>query len=228
MRTNKNTGALRSSLLVSLALIATASLPALAESKPDGPNKRLLDPKTEQPGLKIGEHAPTLTLKDATGKTVNLAAVYKEHAPVVVTFYRGGWCPFCSKSLMNWGDRMDDLKSAGGTFVAISPETPQHALETAAKSKGDWVTLVDADGAAMRAFKLGFELDPSTKTKYQGYGIDLEKWNVNGKWELPAPATYIIDANGVVQWVFSDWNYKKRANPDDVIAAVRKLTDSDD
>jgi len=215
------------SVLGAVAVAGAMGLAAVTLAAPEGePNTRLLDPAKEQPGLKVGEHAPSLTLTDSNGKHVTLSELYASKAPVVVTFYRGGWCPFCNRALMSWAEKMDELTSAGGTFVAISPETAQHAIETEKKVKGDWITLVDADGAAMRAFRVGFHVDGRTEKRYRGFGINLDTHNANGKWELPAPSTLIIDRDGVVRWAFNDWDYKKRADPDEVIAEVRKLTHS--
>jgi len=203
-------------------LVAGGVCAAIAEPT-DQPNTRLLDPATEKPGLKVGDKAPALTLLDSEGAEVNLGELYRSKAPVVVTFYRGGWCPFCNRALMGWAEKMDDLASAGGTFVAISPETAEHAVETEKKTKGDWVTLVDAQGKAMRAFRVGFKVDDKTEQRYRGFGINLDTHNASGRWELPAPSTFVIDKDGVVRWAFNDWDYKKRADPDQVIAEVRKL-----
>lgn len=186
-------------------------------------DETLLNPETDQPGLRVGDRAPRLTLTSAEGESIDLASLYR-NGPVVVTFYRGGWCPFCVRALKDWGDKVNELEAAGGTFIAISPETPDHALETGEKANADWLALADTNGEAMRAFKTGFALDPDTEKRYRGFGINLDTWNASGEWELPAPATYVIDRQGVIRWVFADWDYKKRAEPDEVIAQVRKLT----
>ena len=185
-------------------------------------DETLLDPQADAPGLRVGEQAPTLTLMSADGRQINRAEAYRQ-GPVIVTFYRGGWCPYCVEALKDWGGKTDELEAAGATFIAISPETREHALETTETVEGDWLALVDTDGSAMRAFKTGFALDPQTESRYRGYGIDLDTWNTNGEWELPAPATYVIDRDGVVRWAYADWDYKKRADPDEVIAAAASL-----
>lgn len=194
---------------------------AAATGAPASDLPPLLDPSKDSPGLKVGDKAPDVALRSADGATVKLADLYAK-GPVVVTFYRGGWCPFCNKALSQWAGRMDDLEAAGGTFVAISPETAEHAKKTIEKSKMDEMVLVDTQGEAMRRFRVGFELTPETQKKYKGYGFDLETWNAFGRWELPAPATFVVDRDGTITWVFADWDYKKRADPDEVIAAVKE------
>lgn len=204
--------------LTASALVATAATmtPAFADPAPET-NTRLLDPANEKPGLKVGEKAPAVTLIDVNGDEVDLATLYAEKAPVVVTFYRGGWCPFCNKALKAWGDKIDELESAGATFIAITPESPEQTVAAREKIGWSYAALVDRDGSAMRAFKVGFEA-PSQ------YEPMLKARNASGRNELPAPATFIIDKDGVVRWAFNDWDYKKRADPDEVIAEVRKLT----
>ncbi|MGD9692021.1 MAG: peroxiredoxin-like family protein [Phycisphaerales bacterium] len=209
---------LASSLLV-LAGIAVVGVPA-ARGSDEKPG--LMDPTTQAPGLKVGEKAPSVTLRDVEGRDVDLGALYGA-GPVVVTFYRGGWCPFCTKALKDWEGKIDELRAAGGTFVAISPETPQHASKTMTEHSPSLVVLSDMEGAAGKAFRVAFEMPEDLQKTYKGYGVDLTDRNASGKWELPAPATFVIGKDGVVRWAFADWDYKKRANPDEVIEAVQSL-----
>ncbi|MBL9141249.1 MAG: AhpC/TSA family protein [Phycisphaerae bacterium] len=174
------------------------------------------------PGLAVGDRAPTATLIGIDGKQVQLAELYKS-GPIVLTFYRGGWCPYCNRALAAWHDKMEPLRAAGGTFVAITPETPENAAATREKAKGDYVVLCDSTQEASKAFKVHFVVDAATKAKYETFGLNVGEANASGTWELPAPATYIIDRDGVIRWVYADWDYKKRADPDDVIAAMKAI-----
>jgi len=195
-----------------------ALLPALTLSTAlGGPEVDLLDPQSDEPGLKVGQAAPKLTLENSEGEKVNLGDLYK-NGPVVVNFYRGGWCPFCNRALKDWRDDLDDLRGLGATFVAISPETKEHAIETREKVGAEYETLVDRDGKALRAFRLGF--------KDQRHASMLEDWNASGRAELPAPGTFIVDRQGVIRWRFVDWDYTKRADPNDVIDYVRTMNAS--
>jgi len=208
-------------ILASCATLFASTSAALAgEPSPPG----LLDPaQTPTPGLAVGDKAPALKLPAVDGSTVDLGELYAK-GPVVITFYRGGWCPFCQRAMAQWSSKVAELVEAGGTFVAISPETAEHARDSQRQFGGDKViALVDRDGAAMRAFKVGFAFDENLKSRYRRFGHDLGAWNASGRWELPAPATFVVDRKGVIRWVFADWDYRKRAEPDDVIAQVRKL-----
>jgi peroxiredoxin len=174
------------------------------------------------PGLAVGTKAPDVTVTGIDGKSVQLAALYKD-GPVVLTFYRGGWCPICNRALSAWHDKMDALNAAGGTFVALTPEKPDLAAATREKVKGDYQVYSDGTFAAAKAFKVHFVVDDDTKAKYQQFGLKVAEANVSGTWELPAPATFVIDKRGVIRWSFADWDYKKRADPDEVIRAVQAL-----
>lgn len=175
------------------------------------------------PGLSVGDRAPDAALTTVDGKTVQLRSLYRD-GPIVLTFYRGGWCPICNRALSNWRDKLDALKAAGGTFVALSPEKPDHLARTIEKGNLNYTVLSDPKHEAARRFRVHFAVDEETKTKYEKHGLDVGEANVSGTWELPAPATFVIDAEGVVRYAFADWDYRKRADPDEVINAVRELT----
>jgi len=203
---------LASLVLVSLA-VAGASV-----------NTDLLDPATESPGLAVGDAVPDVALVTPEGEEIDLSGLYAD-GPLVVTFYRGGWCPYCNIALKEWAGRFDDLTAAGGQFIAITPEKPEDAQTTIEKAEAGYRVFIDPDGEVGKAFRVQFEVDAETRKAYKNYDIDLEKANVNGRWELPAPATFVIDTDGVIRWVHANWNYKadQRAEPDAVIAAVRGL-----
>jgi peroxiredoxin len=175
------------------------------------------------PGLALGDKAPDAALTTMDGKIVQLASLYKD-GPIVLTFYRGGWCPICNRALSAWQDKLDDLKAAGGAFVALSPEKPDHASRTIEKGHLSYTVLSDPKFEAAKAFRVHFVVDEGTKAKYKQFGMNVAEANASGTWELPAPATFVIDRNGVIRYVFADWDYKKRAEPDEVIAAVKSLT----
>jgi len=184
-----------------------------------------VDSVLAKPGLSVGDAAPDAELVDVNGKSVRLATLYKE-GPVVVTFYRGEWCPFCNQALAGWESKLPELKAAGATIVAITPEKPLSAAKTTEKNALTYSVLTDPTQAAAKSFKVHFVMDEATKTKYEGYGLDLAAANASGTWELPAPGTFLIvpdgRGGGTVKYAFADWDYKKRADPDVVIAAVKE------
>jgi peroxiredoxin len=174
------------------------------------------------PGLTVGDRAPDATVYTQDGQPVSLASLYKD-GPVVVTFYRGGWCPFCQRALEGWQTRLDELHDAGATLVALTPESPDHAADTITDHHLGFAVYSDSKMQAAKAYEVFFEVDQDTQTKYKGYGIDLSSWNANGLWTLPAPGTFVIDRKGVVRYAWADWDYTKRADPEEVIRVVRGL-----
>ena len=177
-----------------------------------------------EPGLGVGDRLPDVVLTGENGRPLALRSLLSD-APLVVTFYRGGWCPICTRDLAAWGGRMDELKAVGGTMVAITPERLDLALETRTETGAGYRVLVDPVHEASKAFKVHFTVDAETRARYEEYGLLINEANADGSWDLPAPATFVIDADGVVRWAFADWDYRRRADPDDVIRAVGSLTD---
>ncbi|MCC7390597.1 MAG: AhpC/TSA family protein [Phycisphaerales bacterium] len=174
------------------------------------------------PGLTVGDRAPDATVYTQDGQPVSLASLYQD-GPVVVTFYRGGWCPFCQRALEGWQTRLDELHDAGATLVALTPESPDHAADTTTDHHLGFAVYSDSKMQAAKAYEVFFEVDQDTQTKYKGYGIDLSSWNANSLWTLPAPGTFVIDRKGVVRYAWADWDYTKRADPDEVIGVVQGL-----
>lgn len=172
------------------------------------------------PGLRIGDRAPDALIQTRDGQTVSLASLYG-NGPVVVTFYRGGWCPYCTRQLSEWQGREDELTAAGGRLVAITAESPDNATQTASKHHLGFDIYSDTTMAAAKAYNVYFDLDAGTKSKYKGYGIDLATSNASGTWSLPAPGTFVVDSKGIIRYAWADWDYTKRADADDVIAAVK-------
>ena len=176
----------------------------------------------KNPGLAVGDAAPALTLLNEQGQEVELKELWGE-GPIVVNFYRGHWCPYCTRALSAWQEKIPELTAAGGPLVGLTPEKPTYVAGARQKHGLEYVVLSDSAGEAGRSFKVQFSMDEDTIRKYKGYGIDLTMFNSEGEWTLPAPATFVIDTEGVVQWVWADWDYSKRADPDDVIEAVKKI-----
>ena len=173
-------------------------------------------------GLAVGDKPADAIVLDIDGSEVALSSLYAE-GPLVVTFYRGGWCPYCTTALTEWQGKLEELEAAGGRLIALTPDKPGNAGDTMAKNDLGFEIYSDASFAAADAFKLRFALAPETKTRYEGYGIDLATSNASGTWELPHPGTYVLDSTGVIRYAWVQEDFRVRASPDDVIAAVRGI-----
>jgi peroxiredoxin len=177
-----------------------------------------------EPGLPVGTRAPEVGLETIDGKTIQLASLYSRK-PLVLTFYRGGWCPICNSALGAWQRKLGELEAAGATLVAVTPEKAANAAKTSASNQVAFTVLTDPRFEAARDFRVHFVVDDETRAKYKGYGMDVAESNTSGTWELPAPATFVIDTDGIIRYAFADWDYRKRADPEEVIDAVRSLRD---
>jgi peroxiredoxin len=175
------------------------------------------------PGLAVGATAPDLTLPATDGRAVRLSEAASDGA-LVVSFYRGGWCPYCSLELQALGERLDDFAAAGAGVVSISPEKAEHTVALAEREQLGFPVLIDAHQEAGRAFEVVFTAPAAVKDLYVGkWGFDLSRQTADGSWDLPIPATFVLDADLVVRAAWVDSNYMRRTDPDDILAAVQEL-----
>ena len=139
----------------------------------------------------------------------------------MVSFYRGGWCPYCNLELRALQAALPEFEAAGATLVAISPQTPDETLSTTEKNELGFSVLSDVGSHTSRRYGLVFTLQDDARDLYRSFGNDLTRINGTDSWELPVPATYVIAPNGIVTLAVVDPDYRHRAEPADVVAAVR-------
>src|ERR1700757_3977138 len=137
--------------------------------------------------LKVGDRAPSIKLRNVRGETVDVSALLKK-GPVIVTFYRGGWCPYCNLELRAFQRVLPEIKVAGASLVAISPEKPDDSLSTAEKNALSFEVLSDVGQRVGRAFGLVYEFSDELKTAYQAFGLDIPGKNGATEWALPISA----------------------------------------
>jgi peroxiredoxin len=175
------------------------------------------------PGLSVGADAPDFVLPDATGRSVRLSELLRS-APVVLAFYRGEWCPYCNLTLRTWQERLAEMSKAGGQLVAISPQRPSNALSLTDKHELAFPVLSDESQDVIRAYKLRFNLPPQLKELYgNAWALDLTEQNADGSWSLPVPGTFVIGQDRRIKFAFVSADYRLRAEPDDVVAALQSL-----
>ena len=172
--------------------------------------------------LAVGATAPGFTLSDATGQEVSLASRLKQ-GPLVLSFYRGGWCPYCNLELRTLQQHLPAIEAAGATLVAITPELPDNSLSTKEKHALAFPVLSDAGNAVARTYGLVFQLDEIMRKHNSAFGLDLAQVNGDDSWELPIPATFVLDREGRVRWRHARADHTRRAEPADVLAALRSL-----
>lgn len=173
----------------------------------------------EKSARQVGEAAIDAQLTGWDGKTVKLSDLWQD-GPIVLMWYRGGWCPYCNIQLRAMQQSMDRLENAGAKLVVLTPELPEKAKETAEANDLDIVALHDQGNAVARKYGLVFQLPEAIVPAYRDK-LKLPEYNGNDAMELPLSATYVIDTSGKISYAFLDADYKKRAEPADVIEAVQ-------
>ncbi|MCR8575448.1 peroxiredoxin-like family protein [Streptomyces sp. Isolate_219] len=172
--------------------------------------------------LQTGDTAPRFSLPTATGDTVTLDALLSA-GPVVLTFYRGAWCPYCNLALRALQRHHADITARGAQLVAISPQIPDESLTLTEKHSLAFDVLSDLGSDTAKQFGISFDLPDDLAVVYESFGFDLQRVNGGHPRTLPLPATYVIDQDATIRWTFLDTDYTTRAEPTDILAALDTL-----
>jgi peroxiredoxin len=170
----------------------------------------------------IGDRAADFELPNVRGGRLSLRAALEE-GPVVLSFYRGSWCPFCNLELNALQARLPDIRTAGARLIAVSPEKPDASLSHAEKLNLEFDILADIGNGTARDYGLIMTVYESLRPLYLQWGIDLPAANGDTSYELPVPATYIIDSAGEIRAAYVDKDYTKRMEPEAIVAALRAI-----
>lgn len=163
--------------------------------------------------------APDFDLEDQDGDRVKLSDLYKK-GPVVLVFYRGKWCPHCNATILALSREMERFQAKGATLVAISPMLPDGTHYLATKRSLEFSVCSDVGNVVARKYRLTFQIPPECQVSMMKWGEDAPAHNGDDSWEIPLPATYIIDRNGDVVWSFVDNDPGIRASPEDILAEI--------
>ncbi|MDP6041333.1 MAG: peroxiredoxin-like family protein [Candidatus Latescibacteria bacterium] len=172
--------------------------------------------------LKVGDQVADFELPNAVGQTVGLYETLKE-GPVVITFYRGGWCPFCSAELEAYQGVIDGIRALGATLFAVSPQLPDQSLSMTEKQDLTFEVLSDIHNDVARQFGIVYHVQDELQAVYEDLGLDLPAFNGDDSFDLPVPATFVVDAGGVIRLAFVDPDYTRRLDPTDVLSVLRSL-----
>lgn len=172
--------------------------------------------------LKAGEAIPAVTVANASGDPVEIGSFHQD-GPLVIVFFRGSWCPICTRHFQDLIKLHPEITSLGAKTIAISPDSADNTKDNAVKLKTPFPLLSDPDLVAAKAFGLAFEVDEETITKYRGFGIDLEKASGRDHHALPVPAVFIVDQSGKILFAHSNPDYRKRLEAKTIVAELKKL-----
>ncbi|MGE0666883.1 MAG: peroxiredoxin-like family protein [Sphingomonadales bacterium] len=198
-----------------------AALPAERRAIMEAATRDLIASGIAERALGVGDTVPDFELPNQRGETVRFADLVKD-GPVVINFYRGGWCPYCNLEMKALQDRLPEIVDLGAGLIAVSPELPDTAMSTAEKNAISYDVLSDTGNRVAAAFGLAFTLAGPLQALYREFGLDLEKFNGDASMTLPVPATYVVGADRKVIHAHVDPDYTRRMEPEDVLAALRK------
>jgi peroxiredoxin len=175
-------------------------------------------------GVPLGSPAPGFTLPDADGNMVDLRSLLRM-GPVVLSFYRGDWCPFCNLELRALQRSHDELRALGATVLAISPQAADHGAALVAQGGLTFPVLSDIDQSVISDYGLLYAVDADSRDLFEHvFHNDLAGQNADGTWRLPIPATLVLDTDGVVRRRHVNADYRTRMEPAEIVRAVRQIT----
>lgn len=167
--------------------------------------------------LLIGETIPTASLMDASGKKFDLNAAVAAK-PTILIFYRGGWCPFCSKQLSGLQAIAPDLEKQGYQLIAVSTDKPEGLMQSASKEKLSYTLLSDADLNLSKQFGIAFKAP-------KGYWEMLPKTTggMNTDLLLPVPSVFILDRKGAIRFEYINPDFKQRLSAELLTAVTQSI-----
>ena len=172
--------------------------------------------------ISVGQTAPEFTLPDHLGNNVSLTNELAQ-GPVVLNFYRGGWCPYCNLEFRALQAILPDIQALGAQLIGISPETPDASSNTVEAKGIQFTVLSDVGNKVARLYGLQTAVPEAIRPLYKQWGLDVNGANGDDSWELPLPATYIINKCGTVKAAFINRDYTQRMEPNDVIQALKAM-----
>lgn len=171
---------------------------------------------------KVGDKIADFSLPNHLGNVLKLETLRKE-GPVVITFYRGGWCPYCNLELKTYQEVLPEIKALGATLVAITPENPDESLTTSERHDLKFEVLTDNKALYAKELGLAFSLSEELRPLYKNFGIQVEKHNGEGQFDMPLASTFVVDTDGTIVFSFVNADYTLRAEPSAILEVLTTL-----
>lgn len=173
--------------------------------------------------IKAGDRAPQFNLKDQDGNEVSSVELLKK-GPLVITFYRGVWCPYCNIELQAINEVLPEIQRYGANVVAISPQTQVNSRKSVRTNELGFPVLSDVSGQTGAAFGLRFALPDYLVELYKSLKNDLPAFNNDPDWTLPMPARYVVGQDGIVLYSEVNPDYTRRPDPSEMFPVLEKAT----
>jgi peroxiredoxin len=172
--------------------------------------------------LRVGDTMPPFVLPNAEGRLVVSDQLLGRGA-LVITFFRGNWCPYCRLTLRALETALARIHAAGGRLVALTPDTGTHLAKTKHHFNLAYEILSDVDGAVGLQFGVLFRAPEAYRELLTGLGVDLAESHGNDSWFIPMPASFVVDHKGIVRYAFVNADFTLRADPEEIIKALEAL-----
>src|SRR6201998_2179833 len=197
-----------------------ARVPADRKASTDQPVAHLAASGIARSAKQVGDRAPDIRLRDQHGEIFDVATLLAK-GPVVVTFYRGGWCPFCNLELKAYQAVLPRIAAAGAGLVAISPEKPGDTVSTAEKNALSFPVLSDVGHVVGKAFGVVYAFTDDVRQVYDGVKLDIPATSGRAEdWSLLLSATYVSGTDGVILFADTRVDYRERTDPLDVLRVL--------
>lgn len=215
---------IRQCLIFVSALILYGNLQAqeikLPEKLPELKATEMSQLGTLDAGLAVGQKPAGFTVNSHLGESVSLDSLLQDKGPLLVVFYRGGWCPYCNVQIRQLAEAWPEFKKRGITPVLVSADKPDASAMAQATYKIPFPVLSDPDLKAHAAFDVIIEVDDATVDKYRDYGIVLEDWSGRDHHKIAAPGIFLLDSSGQVQWAHVSKDYRTRPSVQQLLAML--------
>ncbi len=175
-----------------------------------------------QRAIDVGEKIPAFTLPNSNGEERDIKSLLQK-GPLIISFYRGQWCPYCNLELRAYDEVVENIADLGASLVAVSPQTIKYSESTRRMNDLEYELLSDAGNRIAGSFGLAFRVSRDMQRVYSDHGMLLPKYNGDESWQLPVPGTFVIDSDGIVIGRFMDEDYSRRAEPSEVVDVLRSL-----
>lgn len=182
----------------------------------------LIDSGAADGALRTDDRMPEFLLPNAEGALVSSSQLLA-HGPLVLSFYRGMWCPYCSEELNALAEAAPRLKAAGATVAAVTAEIGGVALKTKKERNLQFEILCDVDNGVAMEFGLMFRLPEDIQADYMKFNVNMPKIYGNDGWMIPIPATYVVGRDGVIAYAYVNPDYRERCDPESLVEMVSKL-----
>lgn len=173
--------------------------------------------------LKAGDRAPDFSLNDPDGRPVSSADLLAR-GPLVLSFYRGVWCPYCNLELQALQEALPQFQALGASLVAISPQLAANSRKSQRQNKLEFPILSDTGNEVAAAFGLRFTLPDYLVELYRSLKNDLPAFNGDPGWTLPMPARYVIGQDGIIAYAEVNPDYTLRPEPEAMLPVLERIT----